>query len=520
MSDALRDAIERRLERFATDDVVARLWAKDPTLWTDDRDTPELADRLGWLRVGSEMQRAVPDLELFAAEARSEFDRVVLLGMGGSSLAPEVMWRTFGRRSGSPSLHVLDSTHPRAVAAVEAAGRLERTLFVVASKSGTTLETLSFYRYFWRQTGGRGAQFVAITDADTPLERLARAQGFRRVFLNPADIGGRYSALSLFGLVPAALMGASLGELLARGEAMAAQCAAGVAPGRNPGAWLGAVMGEAALAGRDKLTFLLSPGVASFGLWAEQLIAESTGKSGKGIVPVVDEPARRPATYGGDRLFVSLALAGEAAGLDERARRLAAAGHPVVRIVLRDALDLAAEFFCWEFATAVAGSVLRVNPFDQPNVAESKQNTKRMLDDGGGADPIAALRRHDVSSFLNGVRQGDYVALLAYTQPDAASERQLRRVRAALGDRVPAPVTGGYGPRYLHSTGQLHKGGPPVGHFIQVLEPAGEGLAIPGEPYTFDGLVSAQARGDYEALRGRRRPVLRVSSARELLENF
>ena len=516
----LRDAITRRLERFATDDVIGRLWSRDPSLWTDEPDEPELADRLGWLRVGAEMQRAVQDLQLFADEVRRDFDRVVLLGMGGSSLAPEVIWRTFGRQSGYPSFHMLDSTHPRAVAAVEESGRLERTLFIVASKSGTTLETLSFYRYFWRRTGGRGSQFVAITDPDTPLERLAREQGFRRVFLNPPDIGGRYSALSLFGLVPAALMGVDPGALLSRGEAMAEQCGADVPPARNPGAWLGAVMGEAAVAGRNKLTFLLSPGVASFGLWVEQLIAESTGKSGKGIVPVVDEPSRRVSTYGADRLFVTVSLAGEVAGLDERARRLAEAGHPVVRIVLRDAHDLAAEFFCWEFATAVAGSVLRVNPFDQPNVAESKQNTKRVLDEGSESEQIAALRRQDVSSFLEGVAAGDYVALLAYANPDAASERQMRRLRAALGDRIPAPVTGGYGPRYLHSTGQLHKGGPQVGHFIQVLEPTQSRLGVPGEPYTFDELVAAQAQGDYQALLGRRRPVLRVSDAGDLLENL
>ncbi|MEE8192692.1 MAG: hypothetical protein V3T74_08110 [Gemmatimonadales bacterium] len=520
MIQDLRAAVVRRLETIRGAGVVPRIWAKDPTVWSDDPETPEITNRLGWLRVGGEMLRLVGDLEAFANEIRRDFDRVVLLGMGGSSLAPEVFLRSFGRRAGYPSFHMLDSTDPRAIAAVENGGHLDRTLFIVASKSGTTLETLSFYRYFWKQTAGCGSQFVAITDAGTPLERLAQEQGFRRIFLNPDDIGGRYSVLSLFGLVPAALMGVPLEVLLGRAEAMAAKCGADVPPARNPGAWLGTVMAEAALAGRDKLTFVLSPGIAPFGMWAEQLVAESTGKDGKGILPVVDHVMRRATAYPADRLFVVMELRGEE---DPRREtwmgRLVSAGHPVVRITLEDQYDLAAEFFCWEFATAVAGAVLGVNPFDQPNVAESKRNTQRMLADRTEPAVLPQPRRHDVLSFFEGTREGDYVAVLAYLPPTTENDERLRTLRVWLGDRLEAAVTSGYGPRYLHSTGQYHKGGPPKGHFIQLYEPSATDVRVPGEVYTFGELIAAQAAGDLQALTSRGRPLIRVSDLEQLLEN-
>ncbi len=520
MIQDLRAAVVRRLETIRGASVVPRIWAKDPTVWSDDPETPEITNRLGWLKVGGEMSRVVGDLEAFANEIRRDFDRVVLLGMGGSSLAPEVFLRSFGRRAGYPSFHMLDSTDPRAIAAVENGGHLDRTMFIVASKSGTTLETLSFYRYFWKQTAGCGSQFVAITDAGTPLERLAQEQGFRRIFLNPDDIGGRYSALSLFGLVPAALMGVPLEVLLGRAEAMAAKCGADVPPARNPGAWLGTVMAEAALSGRDKLTFVLSPGIAPFGMWAEQLVAESTGKDGKGILPVVDHVMRRATAYPADRLFVVMELRGEE---DPRREtwmgRLVSAGHPVVRITLEDQYDLAAEFFGWECATAVAGAVLGVNPFDQPNVAESKRNTQRMLADRTEPAVLPQPRRHDVLSFFEGTREGDYVAVLAYLPPTTENDERLRTLRVWLGDRLEAAVTSGYGPRYLHSTGQYHKGGPPKGHFIQLYEPSATDVRVPGEVYTFGELIAAQAAGDLQALTSRGRPLIRVSDLEQLLEN-
>jgi transaldolase/glucose-6-phosphate isomerase len=506
----LAKPVRERLETLARDQAVRRLWAHDPTLWSDDPQTPEIRNRLGWLTVGKPMARQAAALAAFANEVRGEFDRVVLCGMGGSSLAPEVLWRTFGKRNGYPSLVVLDTTDPRAIARIEGEGDLRRTLFLVSSKSGTTQETLSYFRYFWERTRGRGAQFVAITDPGTPLERLAKEQGFRRVFGNPADIGGRYSALSYFGLVPAALIGVDVAALLHRAHRMAEACASCVPAVENPGAWLGAVLGEAVRAGRDKVTFVLSPGVASYGLWAEQLLAESTGKQGTGVVPVADEPLGDVAVYGADRVFVSIALRGEPA--EDTERRLAAlaeAGHPVVRFTLEDRDDLGAEFFRWEFATAVAGAILKINAFDQPNVAESKANTKNVL--AGEAKVTAkAADRAALDAFLSGIPAGHYLALMAYLPPNGENDRRLAAIRLALRDRLTVATTLGYGPRFLHSTGQLHKGGPATGHFLQITDPPAQDLAIPGESFTFGRLEAAQADGDYQALAGRGRAVLRV----------
>jgi glucose-6-phosphate isomerase len=520
MTNMLRDVVARRLEAMADTDVVRRVWGRDPTLWVDDAATPEVKDRLGWLTLFTQMRRELDDLTGFADEVRREFDRVVLLGMGGSSLAPEVLWRSFGRNPSFPPFQVLDSTAPEAVVEVESGGDPGRTLYVVASKSGTTLETMSFFRYFWRRSGGNGDHFAAITDEDTPLARLGVEQRFRRVFLNPTDIGGRYSALSLFGLVPAALMGIDVRKLLDRGEAMARRCGPEVPPQHNPGAWLGALMGEAARAGRDKLTLVLTPGVASFGLWVEQLVAESTGKDGTGIVPVVAEPPRAPVNYVDHRFFVVQSLGRQ---LDPRLERwmhaVAASGHPVAWAPLDDPYDLGGEFFCWEFATAVAGALLRINPFDQPDVAESKQATKRVLTEGRGFDPVAQLRRHDIMAFLDGVSARDYVAVLAYLAPNEATDERVAAFAAALRDRLAGVVTWGYGPRYLHSTGQLHKGGSPTGHFVQLVDDTATDRPVPGEDYSFGELIRAQALGDYEALVARGRPVLRVTDPESFLEH-
>jgi transaldolase/glucose-6-phosphate isomerase len=511
-------AVERRMEALAHADIVRRIWARDPTVWTDDPSTPELADRLGWLGVGKSMAQQAAALTAFAEEIRGSFERVVLCGMGGSSLAPEVLWRTFGRREGYPALVVLDSTDPRAVGAVQAGGDLTTTLFVISSKSGTTQETTSFYRHFWKRAsyGGGGSHFVAITDPGTPLASLARERGFRRTFLNPPDIGGRYSALSYFGLVPAALIGVDVAELLHDAHRMTEACTSHVPPHDNPAARLGAALGEAALQGRDKLTFVLSLGVSSFGLWAAQLLAESTGKDGKGIIPVVGEPLGAPAVYGGDRLFVAMTLAGEDdPDTVSRLDALEAAGHPVVRLSMRNRLDLGGEFFRWQLATAVAGAILRVNPFDQPNVAESKRNTERVLADRPAL--AAPASRDAVDAFLAGIRPGHYLALLAYLPPSPRHDRQLEAIRVGLRDRLKVATTVDYGPRYLHSTGQLHKGGPPTGHFLQIYDAAADDIAIPGETFTFGGLKAAQAEGDRLALERRGRPVVRIEGM-DLLE--
>ena len=498
-----------RLAELERASVPKRIWGRDPTVWKPDPKTPEIGDRLGWLSVGEMMAQQVKTLAAFADEVRREFDGVVLCGMGGSSLAPEVLWRTFGRRPEYPTLTVLDSTDPRAVTRAVASGDIAKTLFLISSKSGTTQETDCLYRYFWERTGRRGTQFVAITDPDTPLAKLAQEQRFRRVFLNPKDIGGRYSALSYFGLVPAALIGIDVGVLLHRAHRAAEAAAPLVPAGQNPAAWLGAMLGEAALAGRNKATFVLSPGIGSFGLWVEQLIAESTGKEGKGILPVAEEPLGPPEVYGRDRVFLALTLASEADDATEaRLRALTAAGHPVVRLSLEDRYDLGQEFFRWEFATAVVGAILGINAFDQPNVAESKQNTKDVLP---SKQPLApAATAPELDQFLSAVRPGDYLALMAYLPPTPENDRRLAVARQKLRDRLKVATTVGYGPRFLHSTGQFHKGGPPVGNFVQITQRAEQDVPIPGEAYTFGQLEAAQAEGDLRALRVRQRPAVRI----------
>ncbi len=508
--------VAQRLDQLDGQNVVRRIWSRDPFVWVKDPDTPEIRDRLGWLTVGESMAAEAEKLSVFANDVRRRFDRVVLLGMGGSSLAPEVFWRTFGRKQGFPSLFVLDTTDPRTVGAVEREGNLARTLFIVASKSGTTQEPDSFFRYFWERTGHRGQQFIAITDPGTPLVDLANANGFLKGFANPPDIGGRYSALSYFGLVPAALIGVDVARLLHRAHRMTEACSPFVPPFQNPAAWLGSILGEAALAGRDKVTFILSPTIASFGLWAEQLIAESTGKSQTGILPVADEPLGPPSVYGADRVFVSIGLADEVrAEVEDGLTALSGAGHPVVRLLLQDAYDLGGEFFRWEMATAVAGAVIGIHPFDQPNVAESKANTRDVLE--RKQRPAPAASRAEVEAFLAGIQPGDYLALMAYLPYTAENDRRLAAIRRALRDRLGVATTLGYGPRFLHSTGQLHKGGRPVGHFLQITEAVTRDLPIPGARFTFGELEAAQAEGDLQALRQRGRPAIRVEGL-DLLE--
>ncbi|MBI2402436.1 MAG: glucose-6-phosphate isomerase [Gemmatimonadetes bacterium] len=510
----LDGAVRRRLQQLDEARIVRRIWARDPTVWKPDPRTPEIADRLGWLAVADEIRNRVDELVRFADETRRRFDRVVLCGMGGSSLAPEVLWRTFGRRRGFPTLTVLDTTEPGTIQAVGASG-VPTTLFLVSSKSGTTQETSSLFSYFWQATGGTGAQFVAITDPGTPLARLAVERGFLRAFLNPEDIGGRYAALSYVGLVPAALIGAKVAALLDAGSKMAAACRADVAAD-NPGARLGAALGESALAGRDKLMLLLSPAVASMGLWVEQLVAESTGKEGKGLLPVVEESPGGSEAYGPDRLLVAVRLADERRGVagGKALDRLRRAGHPVIEIELPDRVALAAEFFRWEFATAVACAILGVNAFDQPNVAESKANTKRLLAEGVSRSPAAT--RQQLAWLLAGVRPGDYLAVLAYVPPSAANDRRLAKVAHDLAAQTRAAVTVGYGPRYLHSTGQLHKGGPAKGHFLVVAGEPAIGLSVPEESFDFGTLFVAQAEGDVGALTRRGRPVVRVDALDQL----
>lgn len=487
---SLSGPVEERLRELAEAGISRRIWAHDHTVWKPD--PAEISDRLGWLTVPEQMTECADELVAFARRVADDgFQHVVLMGMGGSSLAPEVIHATFGAAAGFPTLHVVDTTDPASIIALESSIDLDRTLFLVASKSGGTIETLSQFAYFYAKVP-RGRQFVAITDPGTNLEALARERGFRRAFLNPTDIGGRYSALSYFGLVPAALVGAPVHDLLDQATEMACACASCVPATENPGLWLGAVIGEAARAGRDKLTLLLPPAAGALGAWIEQLIAESTGKEGKGILPVEGEPLGPPEVYGDDRLFVSV---GDDGGLE-----------PAVCLTFDKPAQLGAEFFRWEFATAVAGAVLGINPFDQPNVQEAKEATSRILAAGHVPDPGL----DDLGVLLNQVRPGDYIAITAYIQRNAENEEALRRVRRRLRDRYKVATTVGFGPRFLHSTGQLHKGGPNTGVFVQVVADEEADLEIPGKPYTFGTLKAAQALGDLESLRAHGRRVARV----------
>ncbi|HEV2071046.1 MAG TPA: hypothetical protein VGR26_14750 [Acidimicrobiales bacterium] len=487
-------------------DAVRRMWTGDHTLWQDDPD--EVADRLGWLFVAGEMADQVDDLEAFAGAAAADGLRhAVLLGMGGSSLFPEVLWRTFGARPGCLDLRVLDTTDPAAIARVATDFDLDACLFVVASKSGSTIETTSQFAHFWEMTGGDGARFVAISDPDTELARLGHRQGFRRVFESRPDIGGRYSALSYFGLVPAALLGVDLTGLLEAAAAMAEATTVPETPGeRHPALRLGAAMGASVLAGRDKLTIVLPREVGTFGLWLEQLVAESTGKNGTGAVPVVGEHLGQSADYGEDRLFVSV---GFRPGLDD----LAAVGHPVIELAYQNPLELGGLILVWEQAVALAGAVLGINPFDQPDVAAAKAATNSVLEVGlPPIDPVP------LAGLLDQVGPGDYLAVQAFVDPgDEELLGSLQRVRMVLRDRLKVATTLGIGPRYLHSTGQLHKGGQPNGVFVQVVGDDKEDVAIPGAEYGFSALKQAQAAGDLLSLRGRGLRVGRVSLA-EFLE--
>ena len=514
--------VEAGLADLQRSDTVGRIWRKDHTVWKPGPE--EITNRLGWLTATDLMCDQAPDLVSFADEVRDAgYRHVVLLGMGGSSLGPEVLRQTFGSAAGRPELIVLDSTIPAQVRAVRDTVDPAHALFLVSSKSGGTTETLSGYSYFRGLvdravgTGQAGRNFVAITDAGTPLEKMAQEQGFRRVFLNPADIGGRYSVLSYFGLVPAALIGADLLALLDRADCMREGCASCVPAHDNPGAWLGATIGTLALGGRDKLTLVTSAAIGSFGLWVEQLIAESTGKDGKGIVPVAGEPLGDPASYGDDRLFVYLRLEGDSNDtIDDAMENLRSSGHPVVRLELRDRYDLGAEFFRWEFATALAGAVLNLHPFDQPNVQKAKDLTVQVLQEYQTSGQIPQVAAGDsVTDLLSKARPGGYLAIMAYLYQTPEVDDALIALRHKVMKRYRIATTLGYGPRFLHSTGQLHKGGPDSGIFLQVTTGHEGDLPIQGEAYTFNVLADAQAVGDLRALQALGRRVVRVHLAPE-----
>jgi transaldolase/glucose-6-phosphate isomerase len=509
LPDDLEEPIAKRAEQAVSEHVARRIWRKDESLWGGPR-VPEIGDRLGWLTISEAMLENAGDLKAFADELKAEgYTDAALLGMGGSSLGPEVIRRSFGD-AGGLTLHVLDSTDPGAVAELERSLDVSKTVFIVSSKSGGTVETLSHMKHFYERTGGRGEQFVAVTDPGSGLVEEASRRGFRRVFENDPNIGGRYSVLSYFGLVPAALMGVDVEALLQSSREAEESCNSFDSTQSNSGLWLGLVMGELAARGRDKLTFVVSEPIASFGLWVEQLIAESTGKQGRGILPVADEPLGEPEVYGEDRVFAYLRNADDPdEDLDEHVEALAKAGQAVIKLTTRGPEDLGRIFFFAEFATAVAGWVLGINPFDQPDVQEAKDKTKAVLE---ASEPpqVSAAGDDELRALLGQAAPPHYVAIMGYVQPSADFDAAVAELRTVIRDATRATTTFGYGPRFLHSTGQLHKGGPATGLFLQLVHDGGADVAIPEADYTFGELKSAQATGDLQTLRDHGLPAERV----------
>jgi len=534
-------AIDAALKEAEQVELVKRIWRHDASLWKADEASQKIIkNALGWLTVIDEMLKVVDDLAEFGDTMRKRgFKQVMVCGMGGSSLCPEVLAQTFGPQSGYPELLVLDSTDPDVLASFLERVDLPHCLFIIASKSGTTTEPNVFYKFWYDQISkaskNPGEHFIAITDPGSPMVQTAADLGFQHTFLNQADIGGRYSALSYFGMVPAALMGLDVHQLLNRAKEMAQSCAAVMPTAKDPALQLGVIIGECARAGRNKLTLTLGEKITTLGLWIEQLVAESTGKEDKGILPVAGETVGQPEVYGADRLFVSVAVGKTDPETRAKLDGLAAAGHPVVYRELGDLYDLGAEFFLWEFATACAGWRIGINPFDQPNVQESKDATKELLakfvSDGRLPEQTrlvadgqltiyaetSSKERLPSTSVLDAVRahlatvtSGDYIAFLDYVEETPETALLLQEIRIAIRNATRCATTTGYGPRFLHSTGQLHKGGPDSGVFFQVTADDRTNFPVPGEPYSFSILKQAQALGDFRSLSKRGRRAIRV----------
>ena len=523
LPDALEAAVRAELEQWRAGDKMKRLWSRDATLWTG----ADEASWLGWLAVAGEQRVRASALGDLANEIRrAGFTHALVLGMGGASLCPEVLKSTFGRIAGYPELFVLDSTDPGQIHALEHRIDVARTLFIVSSKSGTTLEPSIFFSYFFdrvRRTIGAeraGNHFITITDPGSRMEQAANKHRFRRIIPGVPSIGGRYSALSDFGMAPAAIMGLDVARFLALAAEMADRCGPAVRVADNPGALLGILLGVLAQRGRDKVTLVTSPGIGALGVWLEQLLAESTGKVGKGLIPVDGEPLGAPAVYGDDRHFVYVRLDSAAEpAQDEAMAALERAGQPVVRLRVPDPYHLGAEFFRWEVATAVAGAIIGVNPFDQPDVEASKVATRALTDNyenAGALPPDSPLGVSDpafaatLKAHLESIKPGDYAAFLAYVPMSETHEAELSAIRLAVRDRFRVATCVGFGPRYLHSTGQAYKGGPNSGVFVQITCDDTDDLPVPGRRYSFGVVKNAQALGDFHVLRERGRRALRV----------
>jgi transaldolase/glucose-6-phosphate isomerase len=542
--------VKAAIDEIGSKKVVERFWKKDAAIWSGDAEDQKIINNaLGWLTVTDLMLSRIKELKAFAEEIHGAgFKHAVVLGMGGSSLCPEVLRRSFGKQLDYPELLVLDSTVPAAVQQIDKQIDPKKTLFIVASKSGSTTEPQMFYRYYFdkvKQLLGdkAGANFVAVTDPNTQLEGEAKRDNFRKIFTNMADIGGRYSALSYFGMVPFAVMGGDVESLLRRAKAAMDICT-NTDVTNNAGAKIGAALGALARKGRDKVTFITPAPIDSLGLWIEQLIAESTGKHGKGIVPIAGEPLGDTSVYGNDRVFVYIGIAGtNGANYESHLQALEQAGHPVLHHVLNSPLDLGEEFFLWEFATPIAGALIDINPFDQPNVQESKDNTKRILKEyeqtgkipslgslasGGGLTVLtdennqkalagATTPEAAITAQLARVKQGDYFAITQYIVETPEIEALIQQIRVGVRDKARVATTTGYGPRFLHSTGQLHKGGPDSGVFLQLISNDAQDVPLPGEKFTFGILKQAQALGDFESLSKRGRRAIRVDLGNDIV---
>ncbi|HKW98236.1 MAG TPA: bifunctional transaldolase/phosoglucose isomerase [Bryobacteraceae bacterium] len=538
LPEKIAPRVKAAIEDWQVAGKVRRLWSRDASLWTGTDES----SWLGWLAITEDQIAHAHHLESIASEIKqSGFRDALLLGMGGSSLAPEVMSETFGQNDGFPRMHVLDSTDPARIRMIESQIDPAKTLFIVSSKSGGTLEPNIFQQYFFERAGRDGSRFIAITDPGSKMQQVAESQKFRQVFFGWPSIGGRYSALSDFGMVPSAVMGVDVAKFLDRTEEMVHASTSCVAADHNPGVILGAILGTLAGQGRDKVTIIASPAIYDLGAWLEQLLAESTGKEGKGLIPVDREPLGDPSVYGQDRVFVYERFTPEPdAKQDAALEQIEKAGHPVVRIAVDDRYDIGQEFFRWEIATAVAGSILGINAFNQPDVEASKVATRKLtseyektgslpaetpvMEDGGlrlytdaeNARKIGAAAGKErtlvgyLRAHLNSLGAGDYFALLAYIEMSQANEDALGKMRIAVRDKKKVATCLGFGPRFLHSTGQAYKGGPNTGVFLQITCDDANDLPVPGQKYTFGVVKAAQARGDFEVLAERKRRALRV----------
>jgi transaldolase/glucose-6-phosphate isomerase len=539
----MNSVICERLKTLEQEKFCQRFWGKEATLWHDDPTHQEIIrNAMGWLHLTTRDAQQMNHLQRLTAGISGQFTDLILMGMGGSSLCAEVFGATFGVMKGFPRLHILDSTIPSQIQNLEKRVDIKKTLFIVSSKSGSTIEPMALYQYFFdrvRQIKGdvAGEQFIAITDPGSPLETLARKNKFHEILYGIADVGGRYSALSIFGMAPAALMGVDVKTVLKRGEAMRRRCHFVVPPKENIGIVLGVTIGEMAQAGSDKVTFVLSPDIRNLGAWLEQLLAESTGKDGKGVIPVHEEPLGTPDFYGNDRLFVYIRLLSHLdRKQEEQVAALEKSGHPVIRIELSDLADLGGQFFLWEIATATACAILRVNPFDQPNVRESKESTSQVLrewerhgnlheevpvfsDEGIDvyADEAnkkrllgASTLEEAMAAFLSHSTTSDYVAFNAYLERTEQTHNRLQAIRQQIRDQKRLATLIGYGPRFLHSIGQIYRGGANKGLFIQITADDAGDLPILGESYSFGMLKSAQALGDFLSLNVRNRRVMRI----------